>query len=107
LFQIVSGVLKASYDCNIFTCALSLPISCQLRTHSLSLHLADKFPVTLALRELHQETHVISIKEAWKWTVAPLIARAVNKELDSGTKSDFFIGVNMIYPGDEDECSCL
>jgi len=50
---------------------------------------------------------VISIKEAWKWTVAPLIARAVNKELDSGTKSDFFIGVNMIYPGDEDECSCL
>lgn len=63
--------------------------------------------MTFALRELNQETHVISIKEAWKWTVAPLIARDVNKELDSGMKSDFFVGVNTIYPGDEDECSCL
>lgn len=107
LFQIVAGVLKASYDCDNFTCALSLPISFQLRAHSLWLHLVDKFPVSFALQELRQETHVISVKEVWKWTVAPLIAKAINKEFDSGVKSDFFVGVNMVYSGDEDECSCL
>jgi hypothetical protein len=107
LLQIVAGVEKASYDCDIFTCALSLPVTFQLRAHSLWLHLADKFPVYFAFRELHQETHVISVKEAWKWTIAPLIAKAINKELDSGVKSDFFVGVNMVYSGDEDECSCL
>lgn len=62
--------------------------------------------MTFELQE-RQEMHVISIKEAWKWTVATSIAKAVNKELDSGTKTDFFVGVNMVYPGDEDECSCL
>lgn len=107
LFQIVADVLKASYDCDIFTCALSLPVSFQLRAHSLWLHLVDKFPEPFALPELQQETHVISVKEVWKWTVAPVIAKAINKELDSGVKSDFFVGINMVYSGDEDECSCL
>lgn len=50
---------------------------------------------------------MISIKEVWKWTVAPVIAKAINKEFDSGVKSDFFVGINMVYSGDEDECSCL
>jgi hypothetical protein len=63
--------------------------------------------VPFAFQELRQETHVISVKEAWKWTYAPLIAKAINKEIDSGVKSDFFVGVNVVYSGDEDECSCL
>ncbi|KAJ4444726.1 hypothetical protein ANN_06523, partial [Periplaneta americana] len=104
--KIVSDVLRASYDCNIFTCALSLPISFQLRSHSLWLHLVDKFPVHFGL-EIQHESHVVSIKEAWKWTIAPVIAKAINKELDSGVKSDFFVGINVVYSGDEEECSCL
>jgi hypothetical protein len=67
----------------------------------------DKFPVPFSSQELHQEMHVISVKEAWKWTAAPLIAKAINKELDSGVNSDFFVGINVSYCGDESECSCL
>ncbi|KAJ9578251.1 hypothetical protein L9F63_005521 [Diploptera punctata] len=107
IYAIITDVLTASYDCDIFTCALSLPISYQLRSHSLWLHLMDKFPVPFESEDLHQETHVISVKEAWKWTIAPVIAKAINKELDSGVNSDFFVGINVSYTGDEYECSCL
>ncbi|PSN49117.1 putative tRNA pseudouridine synthase Pus10 [Blattella germanica] len=105
--KIIEDVLKASYDCDIFTCALSLPISFQLRAQSLWFYIADKFPVPFASQDLHQEIHVISVKEAWKWTIAPLIAKAINKELDSGVNSDFFVGINVTYSEDDDECSCL
>lgn len=98
---------SASYDSKRFTCALSLPISYQLRAYSLWLYVNSKFPEFYTFNFIHSETQIISIKEVWKWVTAPLIAKCIEKDLDGGDKCDFFVGVNVTQSDDDEECACL
>lgn len=105
--KISEEVLNANYDSKNFTCALSLPICFQLRAHSVWLYLKDAFPEPFSLPDIHEVSHVTSIKDVWKWLIAPRIGLAINKELDSGLCTDFFLAISIVYPGEEEECSTL
>lgn len=102
--KIISDVNDADYDCKEFSCALSMPVSFCLRTHSLNLHLMNKFP--LVTEEL-AEVRFVSVKDAWKWVAASEIADGIKKSFCQTNDCDFSITVSIGYDDDEKECKCL
>ncbi|XP_046993640.1 tRNA pseudouridine synthase Pus10 [Schistocerca americana] len=103
--KISNKILEGSFDSTTFTCALSLPVCFQIRAHSLWLFIRDKFPEYFDSDFARYETHMVPVKDVWKWTVVPAIAKRVNKSFDSGDKCNFFVNVNVEYANDEDECA--
>lgn len=49
----------------------------------------------------------MSLKEAWKILIAPKLAEKIDKKLNNGVDSKFFVNVNFEYPDDEKETSCM
>lgn len=95
---------KADYDCEEFSCALSMPVSFCLRTHSLNLYLMDRFPDGT---EESAEGRFVSVKDVWKWVAASEIADGIKKSFSQSNDCDFSITISIGYDDDEKECSCL
>ncbi|XP_034248513.1 tRNA pseudouridine synthase Pus10 [Thrips palmi] len=102
--KIVSDVNDADYDCQEFSCALSMPVSFCLRTHSLNLYLMDKFPDP---SEDTAEIRFVSVKDVWKWVAASEIADGIKKSFSQSNDCDFSITISIGYDDDEKECNCL
>ncbi|KAG8231956.1 hypothetical protein J437_LFUL008876 [Ladona fulva] len=103
--KICCEVEENGYDASSFTCALSLPVSLQIREKSMLLYLSHNF--CKGQTNNYGFTQFVSLKDAWKWTYAPNIAERLNKKFDSGIDQDFFVEINVNYCDDEKECSCL
>lgn len=103
-FQIIAEVNNADYDCKEFSCALSMPASFSLRTHSLNLHLNEKFP---ADTDDPPEVRFASVKDVWKWIAAPVIAEGIGKTFNPSNNCDFSVMISITFPDDQKECSCL
>ena len=104
LFQIITEVNAADYDCKEFSCALSMPPSFSMRTHSLNLHITEKFP---ADNDDPPEIRFVSVKDVWKWIAAPVIAEGIQKDFNTSNNCDFSITISISFPDDEKECNCL
>jgi len=57
--------------------------------------------------EFAVETNVVSIKEAWKGVVAPLLAKRLGRSLNSGVDCKFFVNINFEYPAEDMEVACM
>ncbi|CAH1399528.1 unnamed protein product [Nezara viridula] len=105
---IVERVLKdleeADYDCDTFNIALTLPVSFQLRAHSMFLYLQSKYP---KFSNFHFPLGVVTVgvKDVWKWVFTPVIAKLQNKKFS--TSSDLTITVALKYADEEKECISL
>lgn len=101
--KIISDVNAAEYDCKEFSCALSMPISFSLRTHSLNLHVLRKIP---SISYSSAEASFVSVKDVWKWVTSHRISEGIGKDFNS-KDSDFSITVNIEYEDDDEECRAL
>ncbi|KAK3907874.1 tRNA pseudouridine synthase Pus10 [Frankliniella fusca] len=101
--KIVTDVNAADYDCKEFSCALSMPVSFSLRTHSLNLYIDEVFPDD---KDEPAELRFMSVKEVWKWIAAPLLAKGICKTFNP-KDCDFSITISIGYEEDEKECNCL
>ncbi|XP_071450586.1 tRNA pseudouridine synthase Pus10 isoform X2 [Hetaerina americana] len=105
---ICKDVEAKGYDAKSFTCALSLPVSLQIREKSVLLFLSRQFPAVYAMNDMPNGFYnYVNLKDAWKWTYGAKIAELLNMKMDFGPIQDFFIEVNITYPDDEKESSCL
>lgn len=95
--------MNADYDCTEFSCALSMPVSFSLRTHSLNLHVRNKFPGVL---DDGSDPQIATVKDVWKWVAASEIEKGIHKTFQP-KECDFSITVNIAYENDEEECNCL
>lgn len=98
---------KHNYDCDTFTCALTIPIAAQLRDRSLLINLTRKFGFTEEVVAGRKRT-VPLIKEVWKWIVLPKVEKLVDKTgLPISSTCPFVVDVFLVYSQDEDECKAL
>lgn len=102
--KIITDVNTADYDCREFSCALSMPVSFCLRTHSFNLHIDEVFP---SETDEPAEAKFMSVKEVWKWIASPLIAKGISKSFNPNKDCDFSITISIGYEDDEKECNCL
>ena len=102
--QVLNCLAEADYDCDSFNIALTLPVSFQLRAHSMFLYMESKFPV---FSKYHFNLGVVTVgvKDVWKWVFTPLIAKAINKKYN--TFSDLTITISLKYVDEDKECTSL
>lgn len=98
--KIVTDIKQSENDYESFNLALTLPISYQLRAHSLAYYVRKNYPqVTYTYNNVFPW---INIKDIFKETEVPLIAKQVNRMLKYS--SDLTINVKLSYSDDELEC---
>lgn len=98
--KIVSSINKSENDYDSFNLALTLPISYQLRAHSLAYYVKESYPQVT--QTFNNAFPWVNIKDIFKVTEAPLIAKQVNRMLKYS--SDLTINVKFTYSNDEREC---
>ncbi|XP_046616506.1 tRNA pseudouridine synthase Pus10 [Neodiprion virginianus] len=105
--KIASEINKQEYDCNTFTCALTIPIAVQLRERSLQINLSQKFEFPDEVIASLKRT-VPPIKEVWKWIAFPKIENLTAKmSLPISSTCPFVVDVFLVYSQDEEECKIL
>eukprot|EP00092_Neocalanus_flemingeri_P011611 GFUD01012512.1.p1 GENE.GFUD01012512.1~~GFUD01012512.1.p1 ORF type:complete len:491 (+),score=170.04 GFUD01012512.1:48-1520(+) len=105
LDQVVASIITSGYDAEKFSLSLSLPICLSLRQHSLVVHLANRLPAS-CVAGLEPES-IVPIKQVWKYIYPDLVAREVSLEHQTGDVSDFFAELQMEWPEDSQELSCM
>ncbi|XP_020710993.2 tRNA pseudouridine synthase Pus10 [Athalia rosae] len=105
--KIAAEVNNQEYDCDVFTCALTIPIAVQLRERSLQINLSRKFEFSKEAAAGFKRT-VPQIKEVWKWIVLPEVEKLIDKTgVPISATCPFVIDVFLAYSQDEDECKAL
>lgn len=95
---------KNDYDCDDFNIALTLPVSFQLRAHSLLLQIKSLFPTYFSFN-FPLGIVTVGVKDVWKWLYTPIISEVLKKKLD--TNSELTITVSITYAQEEKECAAL
>lgn len=99
--NIISEIAKSEHDYDSFNLALTLPISYQLRAHALAYYVKKKYPQLLA--QTHNNVFPwVNIKDIFKLTEAPIIAKSVNRMLKFNSEQT--VTVKLHYSNDELEC---
>ncbi|XP_017890475.1 putative tRNA pseudouridine synthase Pus10 [Ceratina calcarata] len=104
--RIRDEVEKENYDCETFTCALTIPVCINLRERFLHMRCASQL-------ELSRDTLVTlkvklqSVKDIWKWMVTSKIEKSIKKKFDSTTPSPFLIEIILIYRYNEKDCEAF
>lgn len=98
--KIITNIKESDNDYDTFNLALTLPISYQLRAHSLAYYVKNKYPhITHTFNNVFPW---VNIKDIFKVTEVPLIAKQVNRMLKYS--SELTINVKLSYSKDELEC---
>lgn len=101
--RITEEVKIQNYDCTTFTCALTVPVSLNLRERSLHIFLSKKLNLTQdGINVLKYKTQ--NIKDVWKWINLPKLKSAIGKNPDLITPSPLLLEIFFIYENDEKEC---
>uniref|UniRef100_A0A8D8WQ67 tRNA pseudouridine(55) synthase n=1 Tax=Cacopsylla melanoneura TaxID=428564 RepID=A0A8D8WQ67_9HEMI len=98
--RIISEIKESENDYDSFNLALTLPISYQLRAHSLGYYVKKNYP-----HVAHTFNNVfpwVTIKDIFKVTAAPIIAKSVGRMLKFN--SELTVNVKLTYSNDELEC---
>lgn len=104
--RIQDEVEKENYDCETFTCALTIPVCISLRERFLhtqcasQLNLSEDRLVTLKMK-------LQNVKDIWKWMVTSRIEKAIKKQFDSTSPSPFLIEIILMYKYNEKDCEAF
>ncbi|XP_075224454.1 pseudouridine synthase 10 isoform X2 [Lycorma delicatula] len=102
--DVSEAIAREDYDSKTFSAALTLPVSFQLRAHSMSIYLQNNYPdIFKAIFQLGVVT--INVKDVWKWIVGPRLEAVISKSFD--INSDFIITLSFHYIDDLTEAHTL
>jgi len=105
LDQVVTSIINSGYDAEKFSLSLSLPICLSLRQHSLLVYLSTRLPVSCMVDIVAQS--IVPIKQVWKYIYPDMVAKEVSLEHLAGDVTDFFAELQMEWPEDSKELSCM
>jgi len=105
LDQVVESIINSGYDAEKFSLSLSLPICLSLRQHSLVVYLASRLPASCMAGM--EEENIVPIKQVWKYIYPDLVAKEVSLEHQTGDVTDFFAELNLEWPDESKELSCM
>lgn len=105
LDQVVTSIVNCGYDAEKFSLSLSLPICLSLRQHSLLVYLSTRLPAS-CMAGLEPQS-IVPIKQVWKYIYPDLVAKEVSLEHLTGDVTDFFAELQMEWPEDSKELSCM
>lgn len=102
--NVLKDLIQEDYDSDTFNVALTLPVSFQLRAHSMFLHIESKFPT---FSNLHFPLGLVTVgvKDVWKWIYTSLISTVINKKYS--TNSELTVTICLKYNEEENECASL
>ncbi|KAL1463675.1 hypothetical protein WDU94_015409 [Cyamophila willieti] len=102
--RIISEIKQSDNDYDSFNLALTLPISYQLRAHSLAYYVRKHYP-KIAHTFGGKVFPWMTVKNIFKVTTAPIIAKSVGRTLNPN--SELTINVKLTYSNDGLESSKL
>lgn len=104
IFQIKEAVSREGYDSETFSVALTLPVSFQIRAHSVWIFMRDNFP-TICDTKFPLNVVTVRVKDVWKWIVGSQIEEAISKKYVVDSNLDITIIFN--YNNNETEAHSL
>lgn len=98
--QIADKVEQDNYDCETFTCALTVPVSVRLREYILYAYMSKEADIDESIVSV-LKTKVQNVKDVWKLFMIPKLEQAARKCADLSMPSPFLIEVFLKHADDE------
>jgi uncharacterized membrane protein len=98
--QIANEIEQSNYDCETFTCALTIPVSVILREHILYAYMSKQTNIDESIISVLRKK-VQNVKDVWKLFMIPKLEQAVQKRADLSMPSPFLVEILLKHASDE------